>query len=119
MPVALMEAMACGTPVVSTRAGAIAELVESCGILVAPGDPLAFSRALDSLRNDSLRAELGSRGRARVAAEFRSSESGGRVMALARAQTAGAPFARVSRTMVATPSAASRSRSTAAKSGAQ
>jgi glycosyltransferase involved in cell wall biosynthesis len=40
IPVALMEAMACGTPVVSTRVSGIPELVTDrlCGLLAAPGD---------------------------------------------------------------------------------
>lgn len=49
IPVALMEAMALGVPVVSTRVGAIPELVEGAGVLVEPGSPEALAAAIESL----------------------------------------------------------------------
>jgi colanic acid/amylovoran biosynthesis glycosyltransferase len=49
--VAIMEAMAAGTPVVSTRAGGVPELIAdgSVGLLVEPGDPTALSDALERM----------------------------------------------------------------------
>jgi glycosyltransferase involved in cell wall biosynthesis len=48
------EAMACGTPVVATTAGAFPEFIDDgrTGILVAPGDPDALAAAIKSLLTD-------------------------------------------------------------------
>jgi glycosyltransferase involved in cell wall biosynthesis len=65
-----IEAMACGTPLVATRAGALPEVVGddgSCALLVAPGDGRELASAIASLLRDPLhRARLGEAGRARV-----------------------------------------------------
>jgi len=66
VPVALMEAMAVGSPVVSTRVGAIAELVEGAGLLVPPEDSAAFAGALGSLHDPEARARWARAGIARV-----------------------------------------------------
>ena len=48
MPVVILEALGCGLPVVSTRVGGIAEIVnESNGILVPPADTLALANAME------------------------------------------------------------------------
>src|SRR5215218_7505499 len=73
VPVVLMEAMASGLPVVSTRVNGIPELVEDgvSGLLVAPGRSDLLAEALRTLADDAAyRAELGDAGRARVAASF-------------------------------------------------
>ncbi|HEY7018489.1 MAG TPA: glycosyltransferase [Gaiellaceae bacterium] len=71
VPVSLIEAMAAGVPVVSTRCGAIPELVtEGAGLLVPPADPAALRGALEQLRDPELRRRLSSAGRARVETEF-------------------------------------------------
>ena len=48
VPVSLMEAMACGVPVLSTYVGGIVELVdpEKTGLLVPAGDSAALSEAI-------------------------------------------------------------------------
>jgi glycosyltransferase involved in cell wall biosynthesis len=47
-PLALLEAMAGGVPVVATCVGGIPEIVdESVGLLVAPGDPDALAQAIE------------------------------------------------------------------------
>jgi glycosyltransferase involved in cell wall biosynthesis len=64
---ALMEAMACGVPVVGSASAEIPNVVGDGGLLVQEGDPLALRQAIARLLDDAaLRAELGRRGRARV-----------------------------------------------------
>ncbi|HEY0593835.1 MAG TPA: glycosyltransferase family 1 protein [Thermoanaerobaculia bacterium] len=63
-----LEAMACGAPVVATRAGAIEEVAGDAALLVAPGDRAALAGAIRGLLADApLRAELAGRGIARAA----------------------------------------------------
>ena len=54
IPVALMEAMASGVPVVATRLSGIPELVEDgvTGLLVEPHDPEGLAAALERLLAD-------------------------------------------------------------------
>jgi glycosyltransferase involved in cell wall biosynthesis len=73
MPVVLMEAMACGLPVVSSQLSGIPELVENghTGILVPPADFNALAVALQKLRDDpDLRLQMGHAGREKVLREF-------------------------------------------------
>lgn len=69
----MLDAMACGTPVVGTRAGGIPEAVEHgrTGLLVRPhhADELAAA-IIRLLKEPALRAQLGAAGRAHVEAEF-------------------------------------------------
>ncbi len=71
IPVVLMEAMACGLPVISGDLPTIRELVEPgvSGYLVPGNDPSALAAALEQL-TDELRAQVGRAARARVEAEF-------------------------------------------------
>ncbi|MGO8702919.1 MAG: glycosyltransferase [Candidatus Brocadiia bacterium] len=47
-PNVVLEALACGTPVVAARVGAVPDLLdESCGIIVPPEDPAQFAAALE------------------------------------------------------------------------
>ena len=71
--VALLEAMACGLPVVASRAGGMAEVVEDrhSGLLVAAADCGAMAGAIAELSDSAaLRASLGAAARARAAAHF-------------------------------------------------
>jgi glycosyltransferase involved in cell wall biosynthesis len=70
-PNVILEAMASGLPVVSTRNGAIPELVrDEEGVLVEPGDSVALAAAIEELAVDpERRGRLG--GNARRAAESR------------------------------------------------
>jgi colanic acid/amylovoran biosynthesis glycosyltransferase len=72
IPVALMEAMAHGIPVVSTETGGIPELLrDGAGIMVPPQDPEALADAIQQLiRDPALRVQLGIAGRRRVADHF-------------------------------------------------
>jgi glycosyltransferase involved in cell wall biosynthesis len=72
-PLAVMEAMAAGLPVISTRAGGVPELVESGqqGILVPLGDCVGFANAMRTLLNDSdLRAAMADAACERATAAF-------------------------------------------------
>ena len=63
-----LEAMAAGVPVLSTRAGAIPEVVGDAALLVSPGDPGSLSKAMKRILEDSgLRSDLVERGLARAA----------------------------------------------------
>jgi glycosyltransferase involved in cell wall biosynthesis len=68
------EAMACEVPVVSTRAGALPEVVGKdgeCGLLVPPRDGMALAQAIATLLDDpARRATLGIAGRRRVLQHF-------------------------------------------------
>lgn len=69
------EAMACEVPVVSTRAGALPEVVGedgSCGILVEPASSQALTRAIRQVFDASpeWRTRMGQAGRARVEENF-------------------------------------------------
>ena len=77
IPVALMEAMAAELPVVATRTGSIAELVdERSGLLVADRDPAALAEAIATLASrPALRHVLGRAGRQRVLADFSTVET--------------------------------------------
>ena len=68
IPVALVEAMSFGIPVVATASGGTAELVlPGTGFLVPPGDAEAITNALDRLLMDeTLRRQLGDAGRRRA-----------------------------------------------------
>jgi glycosyltransferase involved in cell wall biosynthesis len=64
MPV--LEAMACGAPVVTSRVSALPEVVGDAGVLVDPYSEPAITEALGKLLTDpAQRAELGARARAR------------------------------------------------------
>jgi len=73
IPTVLLEAMACGLPVVSTGVSGIPELVESGrdGILVEPRNPAMLADALDRLlSNEYLRKKLGAAACAKVTKKF-------------------------------------------------
>ncbi len=67
LPMFLLEAMARGCAVVTTPVGQIAELVEGCGVLVAPGDADALAEGLHRLLQEpDVIAKLAEAGRERV-----------------------------------------------------
>lgn len=73
IPLALLEAMAAGLPVVATDVGGIPEAVrrDETGLLVPPGDPTALAAAAAALLRDPVRARtMGERGRARYHEQF-------------------------------------------------
>lgn len=73
LPLAILEAMAAGLPVVATAVGGIGEAVEDekTGHLVPPGDPDALADAVTRVLFSKDRGEtLGEAGRVRVEEEF-------------------------------------------------
>lgn len=73
LPLVVLEAMASGLPIVSTRVGGIPyEVTDDCGVLVDPGDAAAVAEATDTfLRSPEGRREVGRAARARVTEMFR------------------------------------------------
>jgi glycosyltransferase involved in cell wall biosynthesis len=69
LPLAVMEALALGVPVVATRVGGLPELVEDgvSGVLVEPGDAAALAAAILTLTDDATRARLAAGATARGA----------------------------------------------------
>ena len=73
LPTVIMEAMATGLPVVSTRIGGIPEMVveNETGFLVQPGDAVALAGAIEKVTNDrSLGQRLGEAGYKRAQTLF-------------------------------------------------
>jgi glycosyltransferase involved in cell wall biosynthesis len=66
-----VEAMACETPLVASRAGALPEVVGDCAELVEPGNPSDLAAALGRLLDDPERRRVvGAVGRRRVEERF-------------------------------------------------
>jgi colanic acid/amylovoran biosynthesis glycosyltransferase len=84
IPVALMEAMAAGVPVIATAAGGVPELLAGgAGLLVPVGDTAALTWAMETvLRDAPLRARLAGAGRRRIACRFPIDRAVGRLEAL-------------------------------------
>lgn len=90
-PVAPMEAMACGVPVVGADAPGVPDILEggeaSGGIVVPRGDPAAFALALGRVLDDpTLARRLGARARERAEACFSLEAVGTQLAAFLRAR---------------------------------
>lgn len=73
VPVSLMEAMACGVPVIGTNVGGVTELIEHgvSGMVVAPADEVALKDAiLCYIQNPQLRENIRSAARSMVETNF-------------------------------------------------
>jgi glycosyltransferase involved in cell wall biosynthesis len=67
----LVESMACGKAIITTRSGSIPDVIDQAGVLVPPGDASALASALIRLlASDKERAQLGAAGRARALSCF-------------------------------------------------
>lgn len=87
IPVALMEAMACGTPVVSTAVSGIPELVENenTGLMVPPRDPVSLARAIRRLHTDpALRQRCIEGAVRRIRSEFDAGSEGEKIHRIIR-----------------------------------
>ena len=67
---AMLEAIACGLPVVTTQVGGAAELVKGNGVIVPCGDSFALQSALETLLTDSQRLKQCSERSLQIASEF-------------------------------------------------
>jgi glycosyltransferase involved in cell wall biosynthesis len=73
MPMALLEAMSWGLPVIATAVGGVPEMIthEVNGLLVEPGDIAGLAAAISRLMSDAgLRARLGDAARETIATRF-------------------------------------------------
>lgn len=72
LPLAVLESMAAGRPVVATEVGGVGEVLSGgAGVLVPPGDPLAVAKALDALlRDESARDSLADEGLRTIQREY-------------------------------------------------
>jgi glycosyltransferase involved in cell wall biosynthesis len=95
-PMAVLEAMACGVPVVGTAVGGVPEMIEDgvTGYLVPPRDARAMADALVKVLRDPARDAMGRAARDRVLAEFTLGRSVARA-GEALARTAGREPARL------------------------
>jgi glycosyltransferase involved in cell wall biosynthesis len=81
-PMTLLEAFARATPVVASRIGSLAELVEDgvTGRLAAPGDPAALAAAIEAMLGDPAgAARMGRAARAVVQARYDPASNGTRL----------------------------------------
>lgn len=79
----LLEAMAAGAPIIATRAGGPAEVIEDGvnGILVDPQRPADLARAIERLARDpELRSRMGAEGRLTVTRRFDAASAAAQVM---------------------------------------
>ena len=77
-PLTVIEALACGTPVIAARVGGIPELIDDGveGFLAPPDDPAAFAeRIARVLRDDKLRQTLSENARQRFLARYNMREA--------------------------------------------
>lgn len=84
-PRTLVEAFACGLPVIASRLGAMAELVADgeTGLLFEPGDPQDLADKMTwALAHPDAMAEMGRKARAHYEAEFTAERNYGQLMAI-------------------------------------
>ena len=85
LPVAVMEAMMAGLPVITTNVGAISEEVKSGenGVIIQPKDPIALGNAVLALaKNDQRRRSMGVVGREIAEKRFDAAQNYGKIFDL-------------------------------------
>jgi glycosyltransferase involved in cell wall biosynthesis len=70
--IAVLEAMACGKPVVGTRVGGMRDTIkeEECGFIAAPANPADLAEKILRLREECLRNDFGIAARLRAMEKF-------------------------------------------------
>ena len=86
LPLALLQAMACGKPVAATAAGGVNELIVpgECGLVVPLGDARRLGEAIAAILTDRQLAERLARGAADRAGHFSIDQTAQRTLALYR-----------------------------------
>lgn len=80
-----IEAMASGIPIITTRTGAITEVVANCGLYVAENSYQEIAHAIHTLATDaSLRQKIGTMGRQRAEERYNASAVSSRIYELYR-----------------------------------
>ena len=83
VPRTILEAMACGVPVVTTNLPHLVNIIEGAGLIVPPKDPTLLSDAILTILEDASIAEnMGQRGRNKVEQEYSWEDTVGKVLAL-------------------------------------
>ncbi|MBN2304258.1 MAG: glycosyltransferase family 4 protein [Anaerolineae bacterium] len=88
----IVEAMACGVPVIGSNSGAIPDVIEDAGLIFPEGDVTALADRLQRLMHTpDLRRDLAARGRARVLAHYTQAQVAAQTVAVYRTMLAPPP----------------------------
>lgn len=83
VPRTILEAMACGIPVVTTNLPHLVGIIDGAGLVVPPKDPILLSNAILTILEDtSLAEKMGQRGRNRIEQEYSWEDTVGKTLAL-------------------------------------
>ncbi len=81
----LIEAMACGVPVIGSDSGEIPHVIGEAGLIFPEGEALRLRQCLERLQNDgALRQDLARRGRDRVLAHYSQAQIAAKTVAFYR-----------------------------------
>jgi glycosyltransferase involved in cell wall biosynthesis len=81
----IVEAMACGVPVIGSSSGAIPDVIGDAGLIVPEGDVRALADGLRRLMHDpDLRRRMGGQGRQRVLARYTQAQVAAQTVAVYR-----------------------------------
>ena len=70
-PLKIAEYLASGKPIVASKVGEVTDMVDGCGILTEPGDPISLAEGIFLLLKDKeLRVQMGHRARKRAEEKY-------------------------------------------------